>query len=209
MAEQIFDGRGRGNGMGVDYAGRAATYAVTEPIASERSRAGKTFGIGTGGLTLPGGFSGPVLWFRNDDPDNDMYVEKLIFGWNGGSTNYNRTVFSLIFYNTSIPTSVMTDSNFQVENIKFASGANPGLLALSTGFKWDGTGSVGMVGSSGGFAQIPNRLAQGNTLAPIEGQIILGQGDTMRLDATPEEGGLYQVSVVIYLLPPGGLPEVR
>ena len=58
-----------------------------------------------------------------------------------------------------------------------------------------------MTGGSGGEYRIPNTLAKGNTSISIDGEIILGPGNSMQFDVTPEETGLFHVSVVYYFAP--------
>lgn len=192
----ILDGRGNGNRAGVTEDKRLLGDVVTEPLSAERSREGKLWGLGTGNLTLPVGFTGPVLWFENNTLEF-IFVQKIIFGWNGGTTNHNRTVFSLINYNTSAPTLLTTAIDAQIENISLSGASTPTLLGLRA-FKWNGVGAVGMTGSVGGFSQISNRPAVGNSSIPIDGEIILGPSNTMRFDVTPEEAGLFDLSVVFY-----------
>ena len=195
----IRDGTGGGFLAKVTSDNRVLTDGISEPLSAERSRTGKLFGAGTGSLTLGAGFSGPVLWFKNDDPDEHLYVQKLIFGWNGGTSSRNTTLFSLISYQGSEPSSANTAIDFAVENI-----SRFGTTALETAHKWDGSGSTGMGGITGETAQIPNRLSIGNHSIPIDGEIILGQGDSMQFDFTPDEAGVGQISVVAYWAPPGG-----
>jgi hypothetical protein len=207
MAEQIQDGTGTGNRAKVTSDKRLLTATVTEPLSAERSRKGKLFGVGTGNLSLSASFSGPVLWLRNEDSTQHMYVQKLIFGWNGGDTNRDRTVFSLINYNTASPTATNASTTFQIENIALSGTDSPVSLAKAKAQIWDGSGSTGMGGVTGGFAQIPNRLAKGNTSIPIDGEIILGANNSMSFTITPEEAGEFHVSVVVYMAPEGGVTE--
>ena len=199
----INDGtRGR-TPMRVTSDNRMLGEVIVEPISSERSRAGRLWGCGTGGITPTGSFSlGPVLWIKNNGTSYDWYVQKLIFGWNGGSTNFNRTILSFIKYQTSEPTGDNTSITAAIENISKSGTTeavtNPDFL----GHKWDGTGT-GMTGSSGGYLQIPNRIAQGNNSIPIDGEIILGPGDSMEFQVTPEETGEFHVSVVFYEIETG------
>ena len=204
---QIRDGTGRGRFAKVTNGNRLLTQTITEPISAERSRKGKLYGIGTGNLSLGGSFDGPVLWFRNDSDTELMFVQKIIFGWNGGTSSRNTTVFSLINYQTTEPTGANTSIDFQIENINKSGSSAAVTFADATGHKWDGSGSAGMTGTSGGFAQIPNRLAIGNHSIPIDGEIILGKSDSMRFDVTPDEAGLFNVAVVVYLAPEGGIAE--
>jgi len=141
---------------------------------------------------------GPVLWLRNDDPDNLFLVQKLIFGWNGGSTNYNRTVLSFIRYQMSEPTTDTASATPAIENISKSGTTSAVTDTKATAWKWDENGTTGMSGGSGGFLQIPNRLAQGNTSIAIDGEIILGQNDTMQVEVTPEQAGLFNAAIVYY-----------
>ena len=200
---KIEDGKGTGSTAQVTSDGRILGDVITELVSSERSRSGKLFGLGTGSITPTGSFSlGPVLWLRNDSTTENIHVQKLIFGWNGGSTNYNRTILSFIKYQTSEPTGANTSISDQIENISLT-GASAVASGKITAYKWDGTGT-GMTGSTGGFLQIPNRLAQGNTSLDIDGEIILGPGDSMEFQVTPEETGLFNLGVVYYFAPING-----
>ena len=203
MSEQIKDGTGSGNLVKVTSDNRLTTDGIVETIASERSRAGKLFGVGTGGITPTGSFSlGPVLWLQNNSNTEDLYVHKIIFGWNGGSTNYNRTILSFIKYQTTAPTGANTATTDQIENISKSGSVNPVESGVTTAHKWDGTGT-GMTGGTGGYLQIPNRLSQGNTSVDIGGEIILGASDSMEIQVTPEETGLFNVGIVYYFAPAG------
>jgi len=212
MAETILDGTGKGHLAKVTTDNRFLTDAITTLASSERSLTGNLFGLGTGYLTTSGsmaasggnGGSG-VLWLRNDSTIEDLYVQKLIFGWNGGSTNFNRVIQSFIKYNTSVPTGNNTATTDQIENI-----SKTGSAAVASGkttcHKWDGVGD-GMTGSTGGFLQIPNQIVKGNTSIPIDGEIILGPGNSMEMQVTDSmtggEIGIYNVAIVYYFAPAG------
>ena len=201
---RIKDGTGTGKLLEITAANRALVQGVNENIATERSRGGHLYGLGTGNVTIASGSAHSVLWLRNDGADTDMYIMKLIFGWNGGSTNFNRTIFSLIYYQRTIPTANNTTNTAAIENISRSGAAAAVTDANISVETWDGV-STGMTGMTGGYAQIPNRLAQGDTEKFIDGQIVLGQNDTMSIDVTAEETGLFHLSVVYYRAPAGGI----
>ena len=199
MSDFIKDGTGRGYATKVTSTNRLVTDALTQPVSSERSLEGKLFGTGTGSVTLSGSESlAPMLWLRNDDADNLFLIQKLIFGWNGGSTNYNRTVLSFIRYQDSEPSANRTDAAPAIENISKSGTTSAVTDSKATAWKWNGSGSSGMTVGTAGYLQIPNRLAQGNTSIPIDGEIILGQNDTMTMCVTPEEAGEFNVAIVYY-----------
>lgn len=182
---------------------RLTTEAITEPISSERSRAGRLWGAGTGSISVSSSMSlGPVLWIKNTGVTYDWYVQKLVYGWNGGTTNHNRTVLSFIKYQTTEPTGANTAINAAIENISKSGSAAAVTNTDFTGHKWDESGT-GMTGGTGGYLQIPNRLAIGNTSIPIDGEIILGPGDSMELQITPEEDGLFNAAIVFYEIATG------
>jgi hypothetical protein len=202
MGETIKDGTGRGYQAKVDSTSRIWTNAIAEPIGSERSLGGFLYGTGTRGVTLSASANNdPVLWLRNDDPENYFQIDKLIYGWNGGSTNYNRTCLCLISYQMTEPTGNITAATPTIENIA-KSGTSQGVTdSKATAWKWDGVGD-GMTGQTGGYVQIVNRIGQGDTsLIGIAGQIVLGQNDAMSLGVIPEEAGLFNAAIVYWKIP--------
>ena len=206
MAEIIESGAGNGRfpaKVGSDN--RLWSYCITEPIGSERSLKGDLYGIGTGSITVTSSFNnGMVLWLKNDDPDNLFQIDKIIYGWNGGSTNYDRTVFCLISYQISEPTGNNTATSASIENISKSGTAEAVTDSKMTGHIWDGV-STGMTGGSGGYGQVANRIGQGNnSLDGIAGQIILGQDDSMSIGVTPEETGLFNAAIIYWKIPVGG-----
>ena len=204
MAEVIKDGS-TGDTLKITDSNRASVDGIVAPVASELSRLGKLFGTVTGSVSLTGSESlSPMLWLQCDDPDNDFFIEKLIYGWDGGTSSRNTTVLAFIKYQSTEPSGAQTDAAPAIENIKPSGPASAITDTKATALKWDGTGSSGMTGGTGGYLQIPNRIAIGNTSIPIEGQIILGQGDTMQIEVTPDEAGLFNAAIVYYKVPVGG-----
>ena len=199
MPDTIRDGSGHGYLARVTSEQRLLTDVIAEPLSAERSRKGLLYGTGTGSITLDAAMSlAPVLWLKNNDPVYNFHIQKLIFGWNGGSTNHDRTVLSFIKYQTGVPTGAHSNASPAIENISLSGAVSAITDANATAYKWDGTGIVGMTGLANGYLQIPNRLSIGNTSIAIDGEIILGQDDTMAMLVTPEEAGLYNVAIVYY-----------
>lgn len=204
MAEAIKDGTGNGNLAKVTSDNRVTVDAITELVSSERSRTGNLFGVGTGFLDTSGSMTlGGVLWLRNDATDEDLYVQKMIFGWNGGSTTFDRVVQSFIKYQTGEPTANNTSIDDQIENIS-KTGAAAVASGKVTAYKWDEVGA-GFTSGAGGFLQIPNQIPKGNTSIQIDGEIILGPGDSMEMQVTDNmtggEAGIYNVAIVYYFAP--------
>ena len=142
MPDSIRDGTGASTLLKITSDNRMMGEVITELISSERSRQGKLWGLGTGGLTPTASFStGAVLWLQNNSTKNDWYVQKIIFGWNGGSTTWIKTVFSLISYNVSVPTGDNTAITAAIENISKSGSAAAVTNDDFVGHKWDGTRS--------------------------------------------------------------------
>lgn len=187
----IKDARGTGNTLGVDSQGRLDTNASTELRSGDKSRQGELFGMGTGRLTLPAGFNGRVLHVRNDSQIRNFHVTKLIFGNDGGNGN-DHTVFSLIFYNDTTPTTNVATAAASNEN------KTSSRIADLTVLKWDEVGSSGMTVFTAGEAQIPNTVGPGNTSLPIDGEIIFGPDQTMNFDIAASAAVKFHVSMVGY-----------
>ena len=199
------------NLAGVTSDKRLLSDSVSETISGERSRAGKLFGAGSGFITtkttmdhLTTAANGSVFWLRNNSTDENIHIQKLIYGWNGGSTNYNKTLQSRTYYNTGEPTgNNITNFTDQIENISL-SGSSPVESGKTTIHVWDGTGN-GMTVGSGGFIQMSHQYAPGPTDFPIDGEIILGPGDSIefRIDSSAE-AGLYNCAIIYYFAPING-----
>ena len=203
MPDTIRDGTGEGTLAKVTHDSRLLVDSLTESITAERSRVGKLYGVGTGEITPTSSFSlGPVLWIQNDSNTEDLYFQRMVFGWNGGSTTWIKTCFAEIKYNTTVPTGDNTLITDEIENISLSGSTTATASGDTTVHKWDGTGT-GMTGGTGGFAQNEYRLAQGDTEVEMDGEVILGPGDTMEITVTPEETGLFHAFVVYYFAPTG------
>lgn len=221
MAEMILDGTGRNDRARVTTDFRIETDSIVEPISSERSRNSKLWGLGSGFLTIPQalGATSPLLWFKNATTDEAWYIQKIIAGHTGSQSNPadNVALATLIKYGAATPTANETAIYATVENISSsvldtsASETTGTRKAGFEGYKWDESGTAGMTTGSGGFYQIPNSWAIGNTTAPIDGEIILGPGDTMQFDhmnnnMQASDTMEFHVSVVFYTV---GLNKTR
>ena len=110
-----------------------------------------------------------------------------------------------IAYQTGEPSANQTATTDQIENISLA-GAAAVASGKTTCYKWDGVGN-GMT-TSGGFLQIPNQIQQGNHSIPIDGEIILGPGDSMEIqvidNGSDQEAGVVNAAIVYYFAPING-----
>lgn len=205
MPDTIKDGTGNGFKAKVGGDNRLWTNAIVEKTGSNKSLEGGLFIFG-GSFTLTGSESNaPMLWLRNDDREHMIRIDKIIFGWNGGSTNHNRTNLCTVSYEVSEPTANATSIGPQIENIARSGFNAPVTDNLTTAHKWDGVGSSGMTGGANGYQQVEYRISQGSTnFSDINGQVILGQSDTMQIGVTPEEAGLFSCYVIYWKYPGKG-----
>lgn len=157
-----------------------------------RSEDGFRFAISSGNATLGAGFDGSVVRFENTDPDRDFYVLSMVGNWNGGNTNHNRALKLEVIKNESEPTGAAT--SFSPGNTNFGSPRE----ALATAHKWDGTGSVGMTGGTGGITIATHYLTQGRTEIQLGGALIIPSGTSINLGLVPEEAGSATASLFGY-----------
>ncbi len=168
MPQMIRDGRGTGFLAGVSVQNRLITQAVIEPEQSHVSEHdGLTFTSSTGIVTLGAADTWHwVLYLKNTDPARNFYLSAIASSWNGGSTNFNRTLYMRSIFTAAEPSANNTaitpaNSNFTSNNV-----------ALATVYKWDGvgTGMTSAVGITGGEV-IHDK---GYSSIPFDGSIIYG-----------------------------------
>lgn len=196
MAEQIRDGKGRGYLLEVSERNKAQTDAVIQTDDADVSeRHGLAFSITTGPLTLNSTNPHKVLYLKNTNTTRNMYVWVIIVSWNGGNTNYNRSLYwSWHLGTTAVPTARATAA--VAGNINFTS-AN---VAEVITYAWDGTGDgmeVATVAEGGG-----DYLPQGRSTIELHGSAIFGLNDAAVLSVTGEEVGKFAASARFYFKEP-------
>ena len=200
------------NEAGITSDKRLLVDSVSEQVSGERSRSGKTFGVGTGFLTTTTGMdqlttaaNGSVFWMSNDAVDENLHIQKILFGWDGGSTTFNKSLKSRTYYNTTAPTgNNITTFTDQIENISLSGSTAAVSSGKTTVHVWDGTGN-GMTVGTGGFIQMSHQYTQGATDFPFDGEVILGPGNSIefRLDSSAE-AGIYNMAIIFYFTPING-----
>lgn len=189
---KIQDGLGKNIFAGVTDDFRLMTQADVIPHETERSIDGFRFGFNSGILNLPVNFDGPVLWFKNTDNNRLFHISRFVVGWNGGNTTASKTIQLTNIKNSSIPTGNQSVAN--IGNSNFASTRE----ALGEAVKWDGSGTSGMSGSTGGIPFVFTFIAPGRTPIILDGAVILGSESTIAINLKTEEAGLATVAILGY-----------
>ncbi len=188
----IEDGGGKNKAAIVTSEQKLQTLADVRSRALVRSIDEFRFAVGTGFLTLPAGFNGPVLRFQNDDNDKNFHIQRFIVGWDGGNTNFNRSVKFSTIKNATAATAnvtVITPGNTNLGSSR---------AATATAEKWSNNSTTaGMTGQSDiGSVFITNILGQGRTAIDVEGGLVLTSGKSLSLIACPDEAGEFTTSIV-------------
>lgn len=188
----IRDGRGTGFLAGVSVQNRLITQAVTEPEQSHVSEHdGLAFTSSTGIVTLGAADTWHwVLYLKNTDPTRSLYISTIGSNWNGGSTNFNRTLYMRSLFTAAAPSGNNTaitpgNSNFTSNNV-----------ALAEVYKWDGvgTGMTTAVGITGG------EVIHDKGYSPLtfSGSAIYGLNDFFGIQVKSSEIGDFSIAVGFY-----------
>ena len=128
-------------------------------------------------LTLADATSGPMLYLANDDAETILVVEVI-----SASASAAGSVLKV----TSGPTLATIGANNTHVPVNSSFGSSK--VAEVTCFNWDGTGTVGMTGLSGGKIWKTYILPVGLSTLPVEGCMILSAGDSMMISCANNTG---------------------
>ena len=191
MSEIIKDGRGRGYSAEVNDKHQLLTEAVVQREESYiADKFGQTYVITTNSITLNSTNRHVLLYIKNNNTTKNLYHATLEVGYNGGSTNYNRSLDLQILAGFTGPTVNHTEAVFN--NVNFTSGNT----AEATGYKWDGVGD-GMT-ISGGVVVNEAVFPAGNMIVETYGMPIMGFDDYLAISVKAEEIGKISVAIRLF-----------
>ncbi len=134
-----------------------------------------------------------LLYISNNDENKKIYVDALVYGWNGGSTSHNRSCRYRVYKNPGIPT--LNYTTVVPTNMHFASSN----IAIVTCYKWNAGATDGMTMSSLGTLANDNILAQGLTNIRYQGIPILGYTNSTSISLTAEEVGTFSIVMRFFM----------
>ena len=190
MAEHIKDGTGTSNLLRINADNRAEVDAVVQTEETVHAEKGHAFTISTLALTLNSTNPHLLLYIKNTNPNLNLYTWVANFSWNGGSTNYNRTMKWGWLVSPNEPTANHT--SITPGNLNF----NSANIAEATAYKWDGVGD-GMTYTGGGIGAEYN-FGQGFSTLETRGIPILGLNHAFGLIITGEEVGDVALALRFY-----------
>ena len=190
MSETIKDGTGKGYLVKISEKNKIMSDSVIQTEESEIAELGYAFVVSTKVLTLNSTNPHLFLYVKNTNSEKTLRSWTCRFGWNGGSTNHNRTLKWGWIIAPSVPTANHTlvtpgNLNFTSNNI-----------AEATIYKWDGVGD-GMTYTGGAIAS-EAIFDQGYNRVRTEGIPILGLNDSFGIILTGEENGDAVVTIRFY-----------
>jgi len=181
MADTIRDGKGRGFLAEVGENNKLMTDCVMQTEGASIADLGYSFVVSSGIFALNSTNPHLFIYIKNTHRIKLIYNWFFYIGWNGGSTNHNRT---LSWHWVALP-------NEPTANYTAISPANLNLtsnnIAEATVYGWDGVGD-GMTYSGGNIAT-GSIIGQGGSYITTEGVPILGLSDSFGIMLAGEEIG--------------------
>lgn len=193
MSDSIIrDGTGTGYKAQVDSDNRIATQAITTSRSTFIANAhGKSFIFSVNELTVTGGQESFIMWFQNNSTIENMFLQQVIFSWNGGDTNHNRTVLLRTWVGPTEPSANNATGVFGNTN------SSSSIIADATGYYWNGTGT-GMTVSDFGTKTLGMYHAQGQHLIDVNGGFIFGKGRSAGSSVIAEETGKLSIAIQVW-----------
>jgi hypothetical protein len=181
VSETIKDGKGRGYLAEVSERNKIMMDSVMQSEEADIAGLGYSFVVSTKVLTLNSTNPHLFLYFKNTNSEKNMHIQVVRFGWNGGSTNHNRTMTWGWVIAPGEPTANHTAVTSG--NLNFTSNQ----VAEALVYKWDGVGD-GMT-YTGGFIASEAIYTQGYNKLEAHGIPIVGLNDSFGMILTGEEIG--------------------
>lgn len=193
MSHILEDGTGEGYKLRIDVDHRAYTRSMSEPaIAVKSYEEGGAYLVLTGVVTLNSTNEHKLIYAHNTSTKS-FAINRYWFGWNGGSTNHNRTcIITQYFAPSSAPTVNHTPTT--AKNLNTASGN----AALMTVYIWNGVGDGMTV--AGGVKAGESQIRQGINYIEILGSIIIAPGDSFVVAVKGEEIGTVDATIEGYYI---------
>jgi len=190
---QIQDGSGKGYWAKVDSYNRVHTYSTTiKEISDVSTRNENAFSVTTDLYTFNSTNEHPWLYIKNTNANLMLYISSIIYSYNGGDTNHNRTMTKRVYRDVPSPTDRYND--YCQANLNVGSNNT----ALLTAYSWNGNGDGMEVDISNANYVSTSVVQQGSlTLGDLEG-VVLPYNSALLFTYEPEEIGKATISTKIY-----------
>lgn len=135
----------------------------------------------------------PWLYIENREQSYNLFFNSIIYSFNGGDTNHNRTLIKKLYRNAPSPTAGTIEK--EPTNLHFGSIRVPDAVV----YTWDGSYSDGMEVDTSNTKNVLTSTVQAGTLvlSDVEG-IVLPFGTSVLISFEPEEVGTASISTKIY-----------
>jgi hypothetical protein len=192
MSDQTLkDGSGTGNLAKVDSDHRLRTRAETTTVSSHvSSRFGTAYSLPF--MDYPIGTPDNeylIGWFQNLDTQRTFRINRYYMSWNGGNTNFVRSLSVRLYVGTLEPSANAVE--FSPPNLNLTKSSQ---LALAKAYAWTGAGN-GMTTAHMGVKGQSTYIAPGASQFDIDGTLIIGFNQIIGFAVKPPEAGL--VSLII------------
>lgn len=190
---QIIDPR-TGYSVKVDRYGRLVSVSSIRSEVEYFSEVNEdSYTITTENYTFNSTNEHPWLYVENKEKQYDMFFDSIIYSYNGGDTNHNRTLIKKLYRNPPQPTANMTE--LTPKNLNFGSVRKSDTLVYS----WDGSATDGMEVDLVEEQSTLTSTVQAGTLvlSDVKG-MILPFGTSVLISFKPEEIGMASISLKIF-----------
>ena len=194
---QIQSGTGNADWARVDNFHRLHTTAVTQSEVEYLSEnTGDSYSITTDNYTFNSTNPHPWLYMENRETNYHLFFASIIYSYNGGDTNHNRTLTKRLYRNPSRPTA--NYDTLSAINLNFGSVREADMII----YAWDGSATDGMEIDLPSSKNTLTSTVQAGTLilSDVEG-ILLPFGASVAFSFEPEEIGNGSISIKIFFKP--------
>jgi len=189
---RLFDIDGQ-HGTKVNEENMALTHAMfRSEIEYYSAEKGDGYTITTDNYTFNSTAPHPWLYIENREQVYNMFFDSMIYSFNGGDTNHDRTLIKRLYRNPPAPTANMVEKT--PTNLNFGSVRVPSINVWT----WDGSATDGMEIDTSNAKNTLTSTVQAGTLvlSDVEG-IVLPFGTSVLISFEPEEIGMSSISAKI------------
>jgi hypothetical protein len=196
MGTQLRDGTGKGYLAKVDARNDLHTAALTRTISQVKALSGWMFSCPVPVYTTSSA-GGRLLAVKVTETAKICVLEGFRMNWNGGSTNFNRTVYVDYYIGDAVPSANMVALG--AAGIGCTNTNSPNVMAASV-WMWNTVGD-GMTMAGG--TRISSEIHHpGHTFVDLLGHYVIAPNSMMSLNVRGEEVGKFCVTAYFYLIDP-------